>query len=218
VTARIYTDIGLLTLREDLGADASELFNYLTGHSRQATYRKLLVAPVTLRDRLKSLIEREVAAHSAQGNGRIIFKVNAIVDARTIDALYAASCAGVQVDLIVRGMCCLRPGVPGLSENIRVRSIVGPHLEHSRVFYFRNAGNEEVYVGSADIMERNLDRRVEAVFPLEDPVHVRHVRDALLETYLRDNVHARILASDGVYTRCAPRDGELPVDSQKLWK
>jgi polyphosphate kinase len=147
-TARIYTDLGLLTAREDFGVDASELFNYLTGHSRQSAYRKLFVAPVTLRTKLHELIEREIAVQNASGTGRLIFKVNSLVDTQIIQELYRASQAGVQVDLIVRGMCCLRPGVPDLSERIRVRSIVGPYLEHSRVFYFGNGGQDEVYLGT----------------------------------------------------------------------
>ncbi len=215
-TARAYTDFGLLTAREDFGEDASELFNYLTGHSRQRRYRKLLVAPVTLRARLLELIERETAARGAAIGGRIIFKVNSVVDGQIIDALYRASQAGVEVDLIVRGMCCLRPGVPGLSERIRVRSIIGPFLEHSRVFYFQNGAQEEIYLGSADLMERNLNRRIEALFPLEDPALVRAVRRELLETYLRDNFRAHLLRPDGRYERLSPGPGEPVVDSQSL--
>ena len=213
-TARIYTDIGLFTARDGIGADVSELFNYLTGHSRQKSYRKLLVAPVTLRQRLRELIEREIAAHERSGQGRIVFKVNAIVDREIIESLCQASQRGVRVDLVVRGMCCLRPGVPGLSENVEVRSIVGPFLEHSRIFYFANGGAEEVYLGSADLMERNLNRRVETLFPIEDAAHVRTLRDQILETYLRDNFRARILGRDGRYARLTPEPGEPVVDSQ----
>lgn len=213
-TARLYTDLGLLTCREDIGADVSELFNFLTGYSRQRHYRKLLVAPVNLRENMRALINREIAVHHEQGNGRLIFKMNALVDPEIIDTLYRASRVGVQVDLIVRGMCRLKPGIPDLSERITVRSIVGPFLEHSRIYYFHNGGDEEVYLGSADLMERNLDRRVEQVFPLEDPAMVRHVRDNLLETYLRDNLRAWILQPDGSYIRLSPGDGEPVIDSQ----
>nr|MCU0493567.1 RNA degradosome polyphosphate kinase [Chloroflexaceae bacterium] len=196
-------------------ADVSELFNFLTGYSRQRQYRKLLVAPVTLRDRLMALIEREIAHQQKRGNGRLIFKMNSLVDIGMIDALYRASQAGVQIDLVVRGMCSLRPGVPGLGETIRVRSLIGPFLEHSRIFYFNNNGKDEVYLGSADLMERNLDRRVEAVFPLEEPALKRYVRDELLELYLRDNLRARELQSDGSYVRITPPETGEVVDSQR---
>ncbi|HVR74023.1 MAG TPA: polyphosphate kinase 1 [Planctomycetota bacterium] len=217
-TARAYTDFGLLTARPDIGADASELFNFLTGHSRQDSYRKLLVAPITLRRRILELIDREIASHRESGGGHTILKVNSLVDAEVIQALYRASEAGVQVDLIVRGMCCLRPGLPGLSESIRVRSIVGPYLEHSRAFYFRNGGNEEVYFGSADLMERNLNRRVEVVFPIEDSQLIRHVRGVILESFLRDNCRARLLKRDGTYERIVPGPDEPIVDSQAVKK
>lgn len=212
-TARLYTDLGFFTCRPDIGADVSDLFNFLTGYSRQRQYRKLLVAPVTLRDGLMRRIDREIEAHLASGGGRLIFKMNALVDPKMIDALYRASQAGVQVDLIVRGICCLRPGVPGLSEHIRVRSIIGHFLEHSRIYYFRNGGAEEVFLGSADLMERNLDRRVEQLYPLEDKLLLHFVRDTLLETYVRDNLRARVLQSDGGYLRVTP-NGVEPIDSQ----
>jgi polyphosphate kinase len=167
-TARIYTDLGLLSCREDLGADLTDLFNFLTGYSRQRSYRKLMIAPVNLRDRFYALIQREIE-HCRNGfSGRIVAKMNALVDPQMITKLYEASQAGVQIDLIVRGMCCLRPGLEGISDNIRVISIVGRYLEHSRIYYFHNQGKEEVYIGSADWMTRNLDRRVEAIVPLED--------------------------------------------------
>jgi len=213
-TARVYTDLGLLTCRPDIAADVAELFNFLTAYSRQDSYRKLLVAPVTLRPRLLELIGHETELAERTGSGRLIFKMNALVDTQVIDALYAASQAGVEVDLIVRGMCALRPGVPGLSEQIRVRSIVGPFLEHSRIFYAHNNGQERIYIGSADMMERNLDRRVEELFPLEDEGVIRFVRDQLLTTYLADNLRARVLQPDGSYLRLAAGDGEL-VDSQR---
>jgi len=213
-TARIYTDLGLLTCRPDIGADVSDLFNFLTGYSRQDRYRKLLVAPVNLRDRLTWLIERE-GAHAASGRGgRLIFKLNSLVDPAMIRLLYQASRVGVRIDLIVRGICCLRPGVPGMSENISVRSVVGRFLEHSRVYYFENGGQPEVYLGSADLMQRNLDRRVETLFPIEDRGMVAHIRDDLLEIYLADNIRAHLLQPDGTYIRAHPNDDEPPIDSQ----
>ncbi len=216
-TARIYTDLGLLTCRSDIGADASDLFNFLTGYSRQRRYRKLLVAPGNLRDRLAWLIEREISHATSGRGGRLIFKINALVDPQMIDLLYRASRAGVKVELIARGICCLRPGIPGMSEHITVRSVVGRFLEHSRVYYFANGGEDEIYLGSADLMQRNLDRRVETLFPLEDPALVAHVRDALLAVYLRDNTRARILLPDGSYMRAQPEDGAAPVDSQAVF-
>lgn len=211
-TARIYTDLGLFTCRPDIAADVVDLFNRLTAYSRQETYRKLLVAPTTMRSGLLERITREIERQNAFGDGRLIFKTNALVDPQMIDTLYTASQAGVQIDLIVRGMCSLRPGVPGLSEHIRVRSIVGPFLEHSRIYYFYNGGDEEVYVGSADMMERNLDRRVEELYPIEDPALLRYVREQLLEVYIADNTRARVLNSDGTYTRLIPDD--TAIDSQ----
>jgi len=213
-SARIYTDLGLLTCRPDIGADASDLFNFLTGYSRQQRYRKLLVAPVNLRERLTWLIEREISHALSGRGGHLIFKINALVDPKMTDLLYRASQAGVQVELIVRGICCLRPGLPGLSERITVRSIVGRFLEHSRIYYFANGGAAEVYLGSADLMQRNLDRRVETLFPLEDPALVAYVRDHLLDVYLRDNVRARILLPDGTYVHTHPEPDEEPLDSQ----
>ncbi len=183
-TARIYTDLSFLTARPDIGADVSELFNLLTGYSRQRRYRKLLVAPVNMRSRLMEMIARE-AAHARRGRpARLILKTNTLSDEILIRALYAAAQAGVRIDLIVRGVCCLRPGVPGLSENIRVVSIVGRFLEHSRIYYFHNAGRPQIYLGSADLMRRNLDRRVEVLFPLENTALKKQVRDGILEVYL----------------------------------
>jgi polyphosphate kinase len=217
VTSRIYTDFGFLTSRPDIAADVTELFNFLTGYSRQRTYRKLLVAPVNLRERLVALIEREIT-HAQNGKkGHLIFKINALVDPRMTELLYTASQAGVSVELIVRGICCLRPGIPGMSENITVRSIVGRFLEHSRIFYFGNNGTPEMYLGSADLMQRNLDRRVETLFPLEDPALVAYVHDELLCTYLRDNVRARILRPDGTYVWAQPHNGEQAIDSQAVF-
>ena len=213
-TARIYEDLGLLTSRPDICADASALFNLLTGYSRQSTYRKLLVAPLGLRAGIIERIEREIAIQQTTGNGQLIFKLNAMVDPKVIAALYRASMAGVQIDLIVRSICCLRPGVPGLSETIRVRSIVGRFLEHSRLYYFGNGGNEEIYLGSADMMQRNLDGRVETLFPIDDPLLRTALRDNLLKRMLNDTVNARELQPSGSYVRILPDPGEPPFDSQ----
>lgn len=202
-TAKIYTDLGLLSCREELGADLTDLFNFLTGFSKQKSFRKLLVAPMTLRDRMVSLIHREIE-HCRQGNpGRIIAKMNALIDPGIIKTLYEASQAGVQIDLIIRGMCCLRPGLTGVSENIRVISIVGRYLEHSRIFYFHNNDNPEVFIGSADWMQRNLDRRVEAVTPIEDPNCVADLTE-ILQILLADNRQSWELQPDGSYVRCQP--------------
>jgi polyphosphate kinase len=213
-TARTYEDLGLLTCRPEICADASALFNLLTGYSRQSTYRKLLVAPLGLRSGIIDRIEREIAAHQQYGNGLLIFKMNALVDPRVIAALYRASQAGVQIDLIVRGICCLRPGIPGLSEAIRVRSILGRFLEHSRIYYFGNGGSEEMFLGSADMMQRNLDGRVETLFPIEDPVLRTALRDNLLKRMLADTVNVCDLQATGSYIRVLPDPGEPPFDSQ----
>jgi polyphosphate kinase len=217
ITAQVYTDLGLFTCDEDIGADATDLFNYLTGYSAKQDYRKLLVAPINLRGHMKSLIQREIEHQRRGRKGHLIFKVNAIVDRPMIKLLYQAAQAGVQVDLLVRGICCLRPGVPGLSQNIRVTSVVGRFLEHSRIYYFRNGGQEEIYLGSADLMTRNLDRRVEVLFPVEDARLIRHLRDKVLVTYLADNVKARCLRADGSYERHLPAPGEAMVNSQGVF-
>jgi polyphosphate kinase len=213
-TSRIYTDLGLLTRDHVIGADVADLFNALTGYSGIHAYRSLLVAPVSIRKGLFERIEREIELHKKTGGGHIIFKINALVDRECIDILYRASEAGVRVDLQVRGICCLRPGVAGLSENIRVSSIVGRFLEHPRIFYFRNGGNEEVFLGSADLMPRNLDRRVEVIFPVNDPVIRRSIIDTILEVYLKDTVNMRIMNPDGNYIRVVPRPGESPCNAQ----
>ncbi|HET6680924.1 MAG TPA: polyphosphate kinase 1 [Gemmatimonadaceae bacterium] len=206
-TARTYTDIGLLTCTPSVGSDLTDLFNTLTGYSRQRLYRKLLVAPANMRDRFLELIEAEAAQAAAGRPARIIAKMNALVDPEVIESLYRASQAGVEIDLIVRGICCLRPGVPGLSERIRVISIVGRFLEHSRLFYFLNGGEDRYLLGSADWMPRNLNRRVEVVVPVADPsLHPR--LQALLETCLHDNRQAWDLAADGTYTQRIPAEGE----------
>ncbi len=214
VTAGIYTDLGLFTCDAELGADATELFNTLTGYSTQTYYRSLLVAPTTMRERLLDLIEREIAHRRAGRPAGLIFKMNSLVDERLIRALYRASQAGVAVDLIVRGICCLRPGLPGISDNIRVISIVGRFLEHSRIYYFENGGAVEVYMGSADLMPRNLDRRVEVLFPVKDARIRSYIRRTILEVELRNNVCAHELQPDGLYLRRQPGAGEPVVDSQ----
>jgi polyphosphate kinase len=215
VTAQVYTDIGLLTCDEAIGADASDLFNYLTGYSAKLDYRKFLVAPFTLRAGLQALIEREINRAQQGEAGHLIFKLNHLVDKQMIQLLYRASQAGVKLDLLVRGICSLRPGTENLSQNIRVTSIVGRFLEHSRVFYFRNGGSEEIYVGSADLMPRNLDRRVEILFPIQDPRLVRYLRDHVLATQLADTAKARLLRADGTYERVKPAPGEPTLDSQQ---
>ncbi|MFN8861871.1 MAG: polyphosphate kinase 1 [Gemmatimonadaceae bacterium] len=199
-TARLYTDMGLFTCNPTLGADLSDLFNSLTGVSRQKFYRRLAVAPATLRARVLELIERETAHAKAGRGGRIIAKMNALVDPEIIRALYRASQAGVEIDLVVRGICCLVPGLAGVSERIRVVSIIGRFLEHSRVAYFANGGNPEYYIGSADWMPRNFDRRVETMVPIEDPALHRGL-DAVLATCLADNRQAWELGADGTYRR-----------------
>jgi len=211
VTARLYTDLSLLTCEPDLGADATDLFNYLTGYSHKSDFHKLLVAPVTLRRGITDLIRREIAHGS---HGRLIFKMNALEDKAMIALLYEASRAGVQIDLIVRGLCCLRPDMPGVSENIRVRSIVGRFLEHSRLYYFENGGNEEMYMGSADLMPRNLDRRVEILFPIKSPRIVRRLHDNLLQKCLEDNRKSRAGKADGAY-EFLPVNGDRAMDSQE---
>ncbi|MCC6985931.1 MAG: polyphosphate kinase 1 [Anaerolineales bacterium] len=215
VTSRIYEDFGMFTCDEDMGADSTDLFNYLTGYSTKKSYKKLLVAPVNLREQMERLIRREIEHAQAGNKARLIFKINSLVDTEMIQLLYQASQAGVQVDLLVRGMCCLRPGIKGISENIRVVSIVGRYLEHSRVFYFQNNGSEEVYLGSADLMPRNLNHRVEVVFPVENQRHVRLMREKILEAYLKDNVRARILQADGTYQRAKAESEEKRFDIQQ---
>jgi polyphosphate kinase len=211
-TSCTYTDLGLFTVDDEIGRDATELFNYLTGFSEQRHYRKLMVAPVELRDKLNALFDREIE-HKRNGSpARIIAKFNRLADLQIVDKLYEASRAGVEVDLIVRGICMLRPGIPGLSENIRVRSVVGRFLEHSRVFWFANGGEDELYIGSADWMTRNLKNRVEVVTPVNDQLARRYLRDVLLDAYLTDNTIARELQPDGRYTPI--KTGSEPFNSQ----
>jgi polyphosphate kinase len=199
-TARLYTDFGLFTADPDIGADVAEMFNFLTGYGRPAVYRKVLVSPTTMRDRIVEEIERTVAAHEAGEEARIAMKMNSLVDAGCIRALYEASSAGVRVDLNVRGICCLRPGVPGVSENIRVCSVVGRFLEHSRIYSFRSGEETRVLMGSADLMPRNLDSRVELVAPVEDAELRAEMLD-VLERCLADNVNSWELDADGTWTR-----------------
>jgi polyphosphate kinase len=210
-TAKIYTDYSLFTSNLEIAADISEIFNYLTGYSRQDTYRRIVVAPLNMRKWILEMIEREIACHKKYGNGHIMFKLNALVDPQVISALYRASQAGVWIDLIVRGICSLRPMLKGVSENIRVISIVGRFLEHSRVFYFYNNGEEEIYLGSADMMQRNLDRRVEIIFPVLENSFKKSIKHCL-ETMLQDNVQSWSLYPDGTYMKTV-REGE-PVNSQ----
>ncbi len=216
-TSKIYTDLGLLTADEEIGADVSDLFNFLTGYSYQTHYRQLLVAPIDLRERMLKLINRETKNKLENKDARIIVKINSLTDDKIVRALYRASQAGVEIDLIVRGICVLRPGIKGLSENIRVISIVGRFLEHSRIFYFANGGNEEVYIGSADWMHRNLDRRVEAVVPIKDPRLAKLLKDDILNAYLEDNSNAQILKADGTYEKVVRKSKEKIIDSQKYF-
>ncbi|MBI2816949.1 MAG: polyphosphate kinase 1 [Acidobacteria bacterium] len=214
MTARVYTDFGLLTCNDDIAEDTTHFFNALTGYSSyKRQYRKLLVAPINLRQRLEELILREVALQQAGNEGRVILKMNALEDPQMIQLLYRASQAGVKIDLLVRGLCSLRPGIPGVSENIRVTSIVGRFLEHSRVFYFRNGGAEEVYLGSADLMRRNLNHRIEIAFPIENPKLVRRLSNTL-SIYLQDEAKARHLQSDGTYVRA---NAKTPFRDSQLW-
>ncbi|RPJ45113.1 MAG: polyphosphate kinase 1, partial [Chloroflexi bacterium] len=216
-TATVYEDFGLFTCDEEIGADVTDLFNYLTGYSAKGDYRKLLVAPINLRQRMEQLIRQEVEIAHNGGKGRMIFKFNHLVDRPMIRMLYEASTAGVRIDLIVRGICGLKPGIPGLSENIRVVSVVGRFLEHSRIYYFKNGGGEgqeKIFMGSADLMPRNLNQRVEVLFEVEDPRLVRYLRDDILATYLADNLKARVMQPDGTYKLPKLQDGEVEVSAQ----
>jgi polyphosphate kinase len=213
-TAKVYTDLGLFTADPDIVSDVSEVFNYLTGYSNQKDFRSLLVAPLQLRSKLCELIARESEHAKAGRPARIIVKVNAVTDDQMIRVLYRASQAGVSIDLLVRGICCLRPGIPGVSENIRVRSIVGRFLEHSRIYWFQNGGQDELFIGSADLMERNLERRVEALTPVRDPEILTHLRDVVLHAYLQDTDRAMVLDSAGRYSR--PESASAPVSAQSM--
>jgi polyphosphate kinase len=214
-TARLYTDLGLLSCDEELGADLTDLFNSLTGYARGGRYRKILLAPSNLREKVLELIGRTAERHSTRRPGRIVMQMNSLVDAACIRALYAASQAGVEIDLIVRGICRLRPGVPGVSENIRVRSIVGRFLEHSRIWTFANGKRRDHYIGSADLMPRNLDLRVEVVTPVTDPDLTGRLQE-ILDVMLADNVQAWELSVDGTWQRRQPADGEKRVATHKV--
>jgi polyphosphate kinase len=215
VTALLYEDLGMFTCDPEIGADATDLFNYLTGYSSKKDYRKLLVAPINLRQRMVALIRREVEHQKDGRGGHLIFKMNSLVDAPIIRELYQASQAGVQVDLLVRGICGLRPGIKGISDNIQVISIVGRYLEHSRIYYFRNAGEEEVYLGSADLMPRNINRRVEVLFPVENQAMIDYLHNEVLKIGLADNVKGRRMQPDGSYERVKPGSKDTPLNSQE---
>ncbi|MEH2412311.1 polyphosphate kinase 1 [Nostoc sp.] len=214
-TARLYTDLGLFSCREELGADVTDLFNFLTGYSLQKSYRELLVAPVNMRDRFLALIHREIENVKNEFSGRIVAKMNALVDPEIIATLYEASRAGVQIDLIIRGVCCLRPGLKDISENIRIISIIGRFLEHSRIFYFHNNTQEEIYIGSADWMRRNLDRRVEVITPVKDPDIAKDLQE-IMGIMLADNRQAWELQADGTYIQRRPYDDSPEANSQKI--
>jgi polyphosphate kinase len=216
VTAHLYTDLGMFTASEEVADDVTHLFNYLTGYSAKADYKRLLVAPVNLRARMEAMIEREIEHQKHGRKGHLIFKTNALVDPEMIRLLYRASQAGVRVQLLVRGICCLRPGIPSVSDHIEVTSIVGRFLEHSRIYYFHNGGDEEVYLGSADLMPRNLDHRVEIIFPLADAKLVARVRDELLKGYLSDTVNARRMLPDGAFVRRKSANGKS-FNCQESW-
>ena len=214
-TGKLYTDLSLFTAREDYAQDATAIFNLLTGYSRPASWRKFLVAPLGLKARIIEMIDREAEIARQTGTGRIVAKMNSLSESDVIRALYRASQAGVQIDLIVRGICALRPGVPGVSERIRVVSIVDRFLEHSRIWFFEAGGKREVWAASADWMTRNFVRRVEVAFPVEDPAARDRVLDEILATQLADNVKARILRPDGTYERVQPKPGQPPIRSQE---
>ncbi|RPJ22400.1 MAG: polyphosphate kinase 1 [Chloroflexi bacterium] len=216
VTSLIYEDIGLFTCDEAMASDITDLFNHLTGYSTKHNFRKLLVAPFNLRAGLEKLIRREIERAQSGHKAHLIFKVNAVVDPYFIELLYEASRAGVKVDLLVRSMCCLKPGIKGVSDNINIISVVGRYLEHSRLYYFYNGGAEEIYMGSADLMQRNLDHRVEVMFPVENVGHVRYLRDKMLNIYLNDNKRARVMREDGTYLRLKPTGEEEAVDVQEF--
>jgi polyphosphate kinase len=213
--ARIYTDYGLLTTEKELCEDVHRIFQELTGMGKMAKLKKLLHAPFTLHSHLVSCIDDEIAAAKAGKEARIIIKVNALTEVQLINKLYEASQAGVQIDLIIRSICCLRPGLPGLSENIRVRSIVGRFLEHTRVYYFANQGNARIYCSSADWMNRNLFNRVEACFPIEDPALRKRIYQFGLLNYLQDNQQAWLLQGDGTWVRAHPKQGEPLYNAQQ---
>ena len=214
-TAKLYTDCGILTCNEKIGQDATAVFNMLSGYSEPSTWNKLVVAPLWMRNRFLHLIEME-AEHARKGQkAHIIAKMNSLCDQEIIAALYAASAAGVKIELIVRGICCLKTGIPGISENITVRSIVGNFLEHARIFYFYSNGQEEIYMGSADWMPRNLDKRVEIIFPVEDE-NIKKELMHILDVQLSDNTKAHLLQPDGSYIK-PDRRGKTPICAQDFF-
>jgi polyphosphate kinase len=215
VTAKIYTDLGYFTDDEDICTDVADIFNYLTGYSKQTVFKKLIVAPIDMREKFISKISREIDNVRAGGEGKLFFKLNSVVDPALISALYEASSAGVKITLIVRGICCLIPGIKDLSGNIEVISIVGRYLEHSRVYYFYNNGEEEIYLSSADFMQRNLDRRVEIAFPIGDKKLKDEINRTLIKASLKDNVKARVLGPDMIYRKLQNETGARHIDSQE---
>ncbi|MFX3624069.1 MAG: RNA degradosome polyphosphate kinase [Ectobacillus sp.] len=212
-TAKFYTDLGLITSRKEFGIDATNFFNYLSGYTAKPTFYQLFVAPFDIRNKFLQLIDEEIRYHKQYGNGYIIAKMNSITDKPLIQKLYEASSEGVKIDLIVRGICCLRPQIPGVSENIRVISIVGRYLEHSRVYYFRHNGEHQLYLSSADLMTRNMEKRIEIAFPIIDETIKKRVI-GILELMLSDNVKAREQNGNGEYKYVRPKEGEREVDSQ----
>jgi len=216
VTSRIYADIGYLTSNRDFGNELSDLFNFLTGYSEKKDYGTLLVAPVTLKNEILRRIYREIEIHNEKGDGYISLKANGLLDTDVVKGLYKASMAGIKVELNIRGLCSLRPGIEGISENITETSIVGRFLEHARIYYFRNGGegNEEVLLGSSDLMPRNVRKRVETLFPVPDPQLKKEIVDRMLKVHLKDNIKARRLLPDGKYERIVPDEGEEAINSQ----
>jgi polyphosphate kinase len=215
VTSRVYGDIGYITSDPDICSDVQDLFNALTGYSQKEDYKKLLVAPHSLRREMIRRIDREIERHKEKKDGHIAWKLNALLDKEIIMALYRASQAGIKIDLNVRGLCALRPGIKGVSDNIRVTSIVGRFLEHSRIYYFHNGGNSEVLLGSSDMMPRNLNRRVEVLFPVPDPMLRKNIVKMMLEPHLKDNVKSRELLTDGTYRPIIPKEGQKRLSSQQ---
>ncbi len=214
VTARIYGDIGYLTANPEVGQELSELFNVLINGLQEKEFKHLLVAPKTLKNEILKRIDREIAFHKKTGKGYLAFKLNNLEEKEVIQALYKASMAGIKIDLNVRGLCCLKPGIPGVSDNISVISIVGRFLEHARIYYFHDGENSEVLIGSSDLMFRNLNERVEVLFSIPDP-QIRHaILENMLKIHLKDNVKARKLLPDGTYQRVTPKEGEAIINSQ----
>lgn len=214
-SAKIYTDLGLFTANKDINDDVQDLFNVMTGYGLVSHYRKLLVSPHTLRPGITKLIRREIEQHKKHGNGHIIIKCNQLVDYEMVKVLYEASRAGVKIECIVRGICSLRPGLPGVSDTITVRSIVGRLLEHARIYYFHNNGDEEMYFGSADLMTRNLNGRIEVLTPLLQENLRNNVMNQIVIPQLKDNIHAWVMNSDGSYTKLQPKKDEPVYDSQE---